>query len=123
MINCGVGARHRLLADYRFDPRTGRWRHHAGPAEPPLRLTDVRFGPAGPVIDPRRRLRAGEDVLDSYLLHARKLLMSRADIPDDADTRDHGAAGLPPEFEALRWFHLPSECLRAAAAPGHGTVT
>ena len=114
---------HRLLADYRFDPRTGRWRHHAGPAVPPLRLTDVRFGPAGQVIDPRRRLRAGEDVLDSYLLHARKLLMSRADIPDDADTRDHGAAGLPPEFEALRWFHLPSECLRAAAAPGHGTVT
>ena len=33
------------------------------------------------------------------------------------------AAGLPPEFEALRWFHLPSECLGAAAAPGHGTVT
>jgi len=113
---------HRLLADYHFDPRTGRWRHHAGPAEPPLRLTDVRFGPAGRAIHPHRRLRAGEDVLDSHLLHARNLLMSRADLPDDADIRDHAAAGLPPEFEALRWFHLPSECLRPVPAPAHGKI-
>ena len=68
---------HRLLADYHVNPGTGRWRHHAGPAEPPLRLTDVRFGPAGPVSHPHRRLRAGEDVLDSHLLDARNLLTAR----------------------------------------------
>ena len=68
---------HQLLADYHFNPGTGRWRHHAGPAEPPLRLTDVRFGPAGPVGHPHRRLRAGEDVLDSHLLDARNLLTAR----------------------------------------------
>ena len=72
---------HQLLADYHVDPRTGRWRHHAAPAEPPLRLTDVRFGPAGPVSHPHRRLRAGEDVLDSHLLDARNLLMARATGP------------------------------------------
>ena len=72
---------HQLLADYHVDPRTGRWRHHAGPAEPPLRLTDVRFGPAGPVSHPHRRLRAGEDVLDSHLLDARNLLTARATGP------------------------------------------
>ena len=65
---------HQLLADYHFTPGTGRWRHHAGPAEPPFRLTDVRFGPAGPVGHLHRRLRAGEDVLDSHLLDARNLL-------------------------------------------------
>ena len=68
---------HRLLADYHVNPGTGRWRHHAGPAEPPLRLTDVRFGPAGPVSHPHRRLRADEDVLDSHLLDARNLLTAR----------------------------------------------
>ena len=39
---------HQLLADYHVSPHTGRWRHHTGPAERPLRLTDVRFGPGGP---------------------------------------------------------------------------
>jgi len=107
---------HRLLADYHFDPRTGLWRHRAGPAEPPLRLTDVRFGPAGPLIDPPQRLRAGEDVLDSHLRQARKLLMSRADIAVEADIHEGGAAGLPPDVEALRWFHLPSECLHPVPA-------
>ena len=28
-----------LIDDYAFDPATGRWRHHAGPIEPPLRLS------------------------------------------------------------------------------------
>ncbi len=70
---------HQLLTDYHVNPRTGLWRHHTGPAERPLRLTDVRFGPAGPVSHPHRRLRAGEDVLDSQLLDARNLLMARAE--------------------------------------------
>ena len=29
----------RLLQDYRFDPATGLWRHHLGPAEPPAAAT------------------------------------------------------------------------------------
>jgi selenocysteine lyase/cysteine desulfurase len=79
-IDLIAGYGHQLLADYHVSPRTGRWRHHAGPAEPPLRLTDVRFGPGGPVGDPHPdpRLRAGQDVLDSHLRDARNLLTSRA---------------------------------------------
>ena len=33
----------RLLDDYRFDPVTGRWRHHEGPVEPPLRLSQLSY--------------------------------------------------------------------------------
>ncbi|WP_306286764.1 aminotransferase class V-fold PLP-dependent enzyme [Streptomyces sp. LUP30] len=29
-----AGYGHRLLPDYRFDPHTGQWRHHAGVADP-----------------------------------------------------------------------------------------
>ena len=37
----------RLLADYRFDPVTGLWRHRDGPVEPPLR------SPTSPTTPPR----------------------------------------------------------------------
>ena len=94
---------HRLLTDYDFDPRTGLWRHHAGQTEAPLRLTDVRFQPARQLVHPFPQPRAGEDVLTTYLLHARKLMMSRTDVSGVA------AASLPPEIEALRWFHLPCD--------------
>ena len=30
------------------------------------------------------------------------------------DTVDDGVTGLPAEFEALRWFHLPPVCLSDA---------
>ncbi|MEV0385413.1 aminotransferase class V-fold PLP-dependent enzyme [Nonomuraea sp. NPDC050643] len=93
-------AGHRLLPDYRFEPRTGLWRHHLGPAEPPLRLSGLRYD-AGPA----PRARAGEDVLASYLDQARKLLDG---LPDEIDRR---SPGLPGEFERLRWFPLPAVCL------------
>ena len=38
---------YRLLPDYRFDPRTGLWRHAAGPPRPPITLADVGYGPDG----------------------------------------------------------------------------
>jgi len=96
---------HRLLADYRFDPHTGLWHHHAGPTEPPLRLRDVRFDPAGRLTYPQHQAQAGEDALGGYLAQARELLAAKADHVDD------GPTGLPDDFEALRWFHLPRACL------------
>ncbi|MEU6719005.1 aminotransferase class V-fold PLP-dependent enzyme [Nonomuraea sp. NPDC046802] len=92
---------HRLLTDYRFDPRTGLWRHRDGPAEPPLRLSDLSYGPLGA---PQRR-RAGEDALPGYLDQARELLDGR---PDEIDAHPPGLSG---EFERLRWFPLPAACL------------
>ena len=103
---------HRLLADYRFDPRTGLWRHRDGIGQPPLRLTDLHYAPDGTLSCPAPHARAGEDALGEYLHQARDLLATRADQIDD------GPTGLAGDFEALRWFHLPPACLtRSDATP------
>lgn len=95
----------RLLGDYRFDPATGRWHHHAGPVEPPLRLTQVGYGSDGQMTFPRLDDRAPESALQGYLDEARTILAVEA----------HGEDGPPKsvsaEFEQLRWFELPAACL------------
>ena len=96
---------YRLLGDYRFDPHTGLWHHRSGPAEPPLRLAQVRYDPDGMLTRPNHQAHAGEDALAGYLEQARALLASRPDRLDD------GPTGLPGDFEQLRWFHLPPACL------------
>jgi selenocysteine lyase/cysteine desulfurase len=95
---------HRLLGDYRFDPRSGHWRHRAAPVPPAVRLDDLLLGPA-----PVREV-LGEDVLGGYLERARVLLAARpAGLVDRP-------SGLPAELEALRDFHLPAGCLLGGAA-------
>ncbi|MFR0355671.1 aminotransferase class V-fold PLP-dependent enzyme [Streptomyces sediminimaris] len=97
---------HRLLPDYRFDPHTGQWRHHRGPARPPLRLTDVRFGADGLLTAPlpgHRRL--GEEALAGQLARARAVLAAGRGLLDD------GPTGLPADFERMRWFPLPPVCV------------
>ena len=104
---------YRLLPAYRFDPRTGLWRHAGGARRPPLRLTDVSYGPDGQMTYPRRRERAGEDAFPGYLRRARALL---AGLPGEVED---GPTGLGPDFEALRWFPLPPGCLGPVpAGPG-----
>ena len=103
---------YRLLADYRFDPHTGLWRHRDGTGQPPLRLTDLRYAPNGTLSCPGPHSRAGEDALGGYLHQARDLLATRPEHIDD------GPTGLAGDFEALRWFHLPAACLtRSDATP------
>ncbi len=99
---------HRLLPDYLFDPATGLWRHRSGPAEPPLRLRDVRFDGTGLVCQ-RHREQAGPGGLAAQLEAARRLLTGR---PDEIAT---GPTGLDEAFERLRWFHLPPDCLAPAS--------
>ena len=101
---------YRLLPAYRFDPRTGLWRNAAWPPRPQLTLSDVRFGPDGEMDYPRRRGHAGEEVFPGYLQLARAILAARPARLDDEPT------GLPPEFEALRWFPLPRACLQGRSA-------
>jgi selenocysteine lyase/cysteine desulfurase len=96
---------YRLLPQYRFDPRTGLWRHASGPPRPQISLADVTYRPDGTMNYPRGRGHAGEDSFPSYLRHARMLL---AALPGQLDD---GSTGLSPEFEALRWFPLPPGCL------------
>ena len=95
----------------RFDPRTGLWRHAAGPPRPQITLSEVSFGPDGQVAYPRRHGRAGEEVFPGYLRQARHILAARPAHLDD------GPTGLPPDFEALRWFPLPPACLQGQPAP------
>ncbi len=98
---------YRLLPDYRFDPRTGLWRHAAGPPPPPITLAEVGYGPDGEMTYPRRRGQAGEEAFPGYLAQARAILAARP------ARLGEGPTGLPPEFEALRWFPLPPACLRS----------
>ncbi len=96
---------HRLLGDYRFDPHTGLWHHSNAPAEPPLRLAQLRYDAHVGLSVPGPSATAGEDALAGHLEHAQALLSSRPDQLDDRPT------GLPGDFERLRWFHLPPACL------------
>jgi len=61
--------------------------------------------PDGTLTCPARRANVSEDALAGYLRQARSLLTSRPEQIDD------GPTGLPGDFEALRWFHLPPACL------------
>ena len=87
---------HRLLGEYRFDPRSGRWRHRRAPADPDLSLDDLLEG-----LPPAPRL--GEEALAGHLREARAILAA-APLPA-AEAAD--PAGLAPELERLRDFHLP----------------
>ncbi len=90
---------HRFLPDYRFELDTGLWRHHDAPSQPPPRLFDaVRTGAGRADADPRR---FGEEILADHLRQARALASARPDVLDG------DCAALPPDAEALRWFHLP----------------
>jgi selenocysteine lyase/cysteine desulfurase len=96
----------KLLPDYRFDQASGLWRHRAGPVEPPLSLHDLRYDAAGELRYPRHGPRAPESALAGYLTEARRLLAERP-----ATDGWPPPAGVSEDFERLRWFELPGECL------------
>ena len=95
---------HRLLGDYRFDPRSGQWRHVSA-GRPAVRLADLRLGTDGSVTMPADRPVVGEEALAGYLAEARAIM--------DAGSEPVDGAGLdvPPAFEKLRWFLLPEICM------------
>ena len=93
----------RLLPHYRFEPETGLWRHAGGTAEPPLSLFDVSFDGGGTTWPAHRRSEP-ESRLADYLDEARRLL---ADPPRPVTPPE--PVVVDDDFEALRWFPLPSE--------------
>ncbi len=105
----------RLLPDYVFDPHLGLWHHRRGPVEPPLRLHRLRYDEHGRLRYPAVHARAPEAALAGYLDQARRLF---ATLPGPADG-EGALPGLSADFEALRWFELPSACLadQQAAEP------
>ncbi len=107
----------RLLPDYRFDPATGLWHHRAGRAEPPLRLSDVGYDADGCLAYPHTRQVAAESALAGYLADARATFADRARIVDAPGTETGpDRPQLGADFEALRWFDLPDECLSTATS-------
>jgi hypothetical protein len=98
----------RLLPDYRFDPRSGRWSHRDAPAPLPG-LADNAYGSDGLLHGPGRRPdRLPDTALTDHLAEARALLAARP-VPRGGPV-DTGPT-LPEPLEALRWFELPSGCL------------
>ncbi|WP_327356098.1 aminotransferase class V-fold PLP-dependent enzyme [Streptomyces sp. NBC_01304] len=95
----------RLLPEYRFDLRTGLWRHRSGGARA-VRLAGLSFDAAGR-LGPAARVAAGAAEADL----ARQLAQARA-ILAERDGRDEGgvaAAGVSG-FGDLQWFELPDVC-------------
>ena len=88
----------RLLPEYRFDPRSGLWRHRDAPD--PL----VSLDPLGRRAPPRR---VPEAALAGYLAQARAILAAAP----HATTNGHAPVPTPERFERLRWFELPDVCL------------
>jgi len=95
---------HQFLNDYRFDADTGLWRHVNEPTDVPLRLTRLRYD-NGFLTQPEPPQSAQADAFNRYLDEAQKLLAERV------ETLTNGEASLGGDFDALRWFELPSECV------------
>ncbi len=105
----------KLLPDYRFDPSSGLWRHRNGPVEPPLRLSEVGYAADGTMTYPRHDDRADESALAGYLARGATPVRRRRRPTGGRHTADQPSAGstvaLSEDFEHLRWFDLPAECL------------
>jgi selenocysteine lyase/cysteine desulfurase len=101
----------RFLPDYRFDAVTGIWKHRRGTIEPLLGLNDLSYDPAsGELRYPRHDQTASEATLVEYLQEAKRLALK---MPPSAGGSPRG---LSEDFESLRWFDLPAECVIAPQA-------
>jgi selenocysteine lyase/cysteine desulfurase len=104
---------YRLLPDYTFDPDTGLWRHRDAAPGPALSLSDVRYGADGTMSCPDVHAPPNRRPLADYFDEARKILEALPDPPDDTDDT---TARVSPDFERLRWFELPADCLTAPSS-------
>ncbi|MGH8824729.1 MAG: aminotransferase class V-fold PLP-dependent enzyme [Jiangellaceae bacterium] len=104
---------YRLLPDYAFDPVTGLWRHRDAAPGPALRLHDVVYRDDGTMARPDPRPPFTQRPLAEYLEEARKILEALPDPPADAAD---DAVRVSPDFERLRWFELPADCLTTTPA-------
>jgi hypothetical protein len=89
--------------------------------EPPLRLHALRYDERGRLTYPASRHReAHDDDLAGYLEEARRVLAAAGDGRHAPPGGDGATAlpGLSADFEALRWFVLPPECLAGTEAAG-----
>jgi selenocysteine lyase/cysteine desulfurase len=97
----------RLMGDYTFDPATGLWRHRRGVVEPPLRLADISYA-SGEMAYSAVTETAERDDLARYLEEGRRIMAASSSPDLQAGVDDL----VDLDFEVLRWFDLPRECLR-----------
>jgi selenocysteine lyase/cysteine desulfurase len=92
---------YRLLPEYRFDPRTGAWRHPGAPEPTGAGLAGLSF------LDGHlpERGAASERSLVDHLQQGRELFARRPMRLTETPPQ------LPGEFEQLRWFPLPAVCV------------
>ena len=95
----------RLLGDYRFDVARGLWRHREGLVTPPLSLREISYA-GGQVTTPTNCATGGEDLLDQHLKDGEAIILDA----HGPDLSGH-PANLSADFEHLRWFDLPPECV------------
>jgi hypothetical protein len=92
----------KLLPQYRFDPRTGTWRHAHGTSRPLLSLHDLSFDASTAGLAARRS--APESALAAQLVEAKRIIRAAETAPASAPD-----PALTPEFDRIRWFPLPGE--------------
>jgi hypothetical protein len=100
---------YRLLPDYRFDPRTGLWRHAAGPPKPQITLADVHYGPDGEMSYPRKRGQAGENAFPASTGGGAGQGRACVDHRSEGVVVVRGRLGcLPPAESDLRFWRRPA---------------
>ena len=107
----------KFLPDYTFCPETGLWRHRRGRPDATMRLADVTYR-TGRMEFRSRHATEPESALAGYLDDACRLIAAvGAGAAAAAECTD---AERTTDFEALRWFPLPTEVaaeLAGAPAP------
>ena len=107
----------KFLPDYTFCPETGLWRHRRGRPDATMRLADVTYR-TGRMEFRSRHATEPESALAGYLEDARRLVAAVG--AGAAATRECTDVDRTADFEALRWFPLPTEVaaeLAGAPAP------
>ena len=106
----------KLLPWYAFEPTSGKWRHVRGRPEPVMSLRSLSYR-AGKLEYRSRHATEPEWALAGYLEEARRIFDTATDGLTDALVTD---PDLGADFEALRWFPLPTEVLRELRGQGEG---
>jgi len=101
----------KLLPFYRFDPRSGLWRHRNGPP-PTASLADLSFEALGNGSNFAPPATLPESALEEHLDDARRLFRDLTFRPARAPGYDDEE--LTETFERIRWFPLPAD---ASAEP------
>ena len=99
----------KLLPLYEFDPYSGLWHHASARPRPELTLHALSYD-SGTLEVRAPRISESEDALPGYLDEARRLVARIESDPPHAAPEDMVVS---QEFEAVRWFPLPGEALRA----------